>query len=287
MSTAKVIMVTGALGVLTSIGYAVVRSREPRAATDHQVDATMGLELPLAEPDHPRLRVRINDSHTRHGIVQQGAMQLLQQAVEHDPEVDLDELTGARLAASEHASGTFTELVCIVDAEVNRAQGKGTSLFASVTHESRFGKQGGKRPASTRRDPQMRHLLASRAVIRGPARGISRGATRFYDPEAMQVMHRRYRQWLDGGRKGKKPAIVSCDAFTLLEAWSFDFGRKGKSRCPPDRSRTGRHPLAWVGPIPGVDPLRLLLMKPMPVGDEHQHMYEAARDVLVHGLGEG
>ena len=211
-------------------------------------------------------------------------MELLFQAAKFDSGIDLDELTGARLAASEHFSGSFTELVCIIDAEKNRADKKGVSLFTSLTDGARFGKQGGKRPASTRLDPQMRHLLAARMVIRGEAAGISQGATRFFDPEAMEAMHASYRRWVDNGRKGKKPPVVSCDALTLLEAWSFDYGKRGKSRCPPDRSRRGRHPLAWVGPIPGVDPLRLLLMKPMPRGAEHTRRYQAARRTLLHGL---
>ena len=81
--------------------------------------------------------------------------------------------------------------------------------------------------------------------------------------------------------------MVSCDALTLLEPWSFDYKKQGKSRCRPDRSRRGRHSLAWVGPIPGVDPCRLLLMKPMAVGPEHTRRYQAARAVLVRGLENG
>ena len=290
--TAKAIMVTGVLGTAAGIGYAVHRhrrnglgsNRPPTIADIGSNGTDAPASTPLPEPDHPRLYTRINDSQHHRGIVQQGAMELLQQAIRHDAEVDLDELTGARLAASEHSSGSFTELACIVDTEVNRAERKGQNLFASLTHEAKFGKQGGKRPASTRLDPRMRHLLAARAVIRGKARGISRGATRFFDPEAMEVMHRRYRRWVLAGRTGKKPAVVSCDALSLLEAWSFDYGKRGKSRCPPDRSRTGRHPLAWVGPIPGVDPLRLMLMTPMAIGAEHTRQYQVARDLLGRGL---
>lgn len=316
MSTAaKILIATGVIGTVAGVGYAISKRLKTDTNDDkaHESDMTdkpenndirqaapvtstispvrykprTNLMLPLPEPVHPRLNVRINVSTRKRGIVQEGPMQLLQQALRYDPEVDLDELTGARLVASELGSGTFTELTCIVDAEVNRAERRGKSLYTSLAYNHQFGKQGGKRPATTRLDPKMRHLLAARAVIRGTARGVSNGATRFYDPEAMEVLHRRYRNWVDSGRKGKRPSVVSCDAITLLEAWSFDYAKKekGGNRCPPDRTRSGRYTQAWVGPIPGVDPLRLFLMKPMSLGAEHTRMFEAARDVLRQGLG--
>lgn len=309
----KVIIITGALGATAGIAHAVMQSRkDKRAANDNDTNddnpeppehidepaptgepehpRTANPEPrtePLREPAHPRAHVVINRSrHDANGTVEQSAGELLEQAHRFDPVVTLDELTGARLAASEHASGTFAELACIVDSELNRAKKRGLSLFQSLTHRGTFGKQGRERRASTRRDPQIRHVLAARAVLSGSARGISLGSVRFFDPVAMQRMHAQYRQWVDGGRQGEQPAIVSCDALTLLEAWSFDFGRQGASRCPPDRTKSGRDTLAWVGPIPGVDPLRLLLMKPMPIGPEHTRQYQAARAILRAGLAQ-
>ena len=68
-------------------------------------------------------------------------------------------------------------------------------------------------------------------------------------------------------------------------AGSFDLGRGSTgNRCPPNRSKRGRHTLVWVGPIPGVDALRLFLMKPLPIGAMHTRHYEAARDLLRAGL---
>ncbi len=311
---AKFLIAVGAVGTVAGVGYAIVNHRRQRSSESENAGDTKdettaepkpeeanskpapskiarivnkplpGLSLPLSEATHPQLNVRINASTNIDGVVQESPTALLVQAMRHDPAIDLDELAGARLVASEHGSGTFTELACMVDTEMNRAASRGRSLFTSLTRGHTFGKQGGKRPASTRLDPKMRHLLAARAVISGAARGVSYGATRFFDPRAMESMHRRYRKWVDGGRIGKKPSIVSCDAITLLEAWSFDYGKKGKSRCPPDRTKKGRHPLAWVGPIPGVDPLRLFLMKPMQTGIEHSHRFEAARALLRTGL---
>lgn len=307
--TAKALMITGVVGTAAGIVYALAtrgRGRDhdadpseseaetkagngtakPSTASASTLEPLPGPSAPLAEPVDVLAHKRINWSTIDDaGNVNESPTELLTQAVRIDVHIDLDELTGARLIASEHASATFTEAACIVDAELNRAERKGQTLYRSLTHADTFGKQGKTRPASTRRDPLYRHVLAARAVLSGKARGISRGATRFFDPVAMEAMHRKYRQWLEGGRQGKRPSVVSCDALNLLEAWSFDLGRAPNgNRCPPDRSKRGRNPLAWVGPIPGVDAMRLFLMKPLPLGALHTRLYEAARALLRRGL---
>ena len=227
---------------------------------------------PIPEPKHPTPRQRINFSKTDEAkTVIQSPKELLKQARRYDPDVTLDELTGARLAASEHGSGSFTELCCIVDAEVNRAKRKGKSLYQSLTYKDTFGKQGRTRRASTRRDPRMRHLLAARAVLSGKARGISRGAVRFYDPKAQLNAHRRWKS----GKSDRR----HCHPLVILERWAFDYPwAKGKKACTLNRKRSGRHKLQWVGPIPSVDPFRLLLMRP--ATEDHQKLYELTRDML-------
>ena len=237
---------------------------------------------PLAEPEHPRLRQRINRSKIdSSGTVVETPSELLAQARIYDRAITMDELTGARLAVSEHSKGSFTELCSIVDSELNRARRRGKSLFKSLTYRDTFGRQDRRRRAATRQDPTIRHLLAARAVLSGKARGISQGAVQFFDPEAMDRLNVKYRLWRDG--KIPKPAHApSCDALELLEAWSFDYGKKkGHPRCPPDRSKQGTYTLAWVGPIPGVDPFYLMLMKRMPLGTEHTLRYRAARDLII------
>jgi murein DD-endopeptidase MepM/ murein hydrolase activator NlpD len=315
MNTAgKVILVTGALGGIVGTSYLIARSRRtseddnrapgakpakpaPRPTPGTQQPVALppltpspsGPRAPLPEPVHPSLSTPINRSHHKNGIVQEPAEELLRQARRIDPDIDLNELTGARLAVSEHGSGTFTELACIVDAELNRAKQRGLTLFESLTVNGKFGKQGvEKRPAAATRDPEMRHLLAARAVLSGTARGVSRGAVQFFDPSNIEEQLRRYTAWVAAGREGKGPTPTSCSALELLEAWSFDYARrkKGGNRCPPDRSRKGSYTLAWVGPIPGVNPLRLMLMERMKPGPEHTRRYEAARDLLLRGLGE-
>lgn len=208
--------------------------------------------------------------------VRESPDELLRQARRFDPTITLDELTGARLAASEHYSGTFTELCCIVDAELNRANRRRMSLFESLTHRGTFGSQGQDRRATTRRDPQMRHLLAARAVLSGQHRGIARGAMQFFDPVGQLSAHRK---WLRGESDRKH-----CPPLAVLEKWAFGVDwTKVKRSCTPDRSKPGKYRLEWVGPIPGVNAMRLMPMRP--ATDRHQEMYEAARKLISDRLG--
>ena len=289
----KSLAITGAIVTVVGVGYAIVRlgrddaeesDRTEKSAVPPPGQSSSLVLIPVRK--HPLARKLINRStFDKQGTVRESPAALLAQARKFDPRITMDELTGARLAASEHASGSDAELACIVDTEVHRAARKNITMYKSLTHQGTFGKQGRHRPASTRRDPRYRHLLAARAVLSGGLRGIALGATRFFDPVAMEGMHRKYRAWIDGGRQGKRPAVVSCDALTLLEAWSFDLGRgPSGNRCPPNRAKRGRHTFAWVGPIAGVDPSRLFLMKPMKLGDEHTRRYQEARAALRRGL---
>jgi len=265
------------------IGYAVwriLRAADKADALERQ---------PLQEPTHPDPKQRITWSTLdKDQTVRESAEVLLAQARRYDPKITLDELAGARLAASEYASGSFTELAAIVDSELNRAKRQGKSLFESLTHSGTFsgtfGRQAAnKRPASTRRDPRLRHLMAARAVLSGRARGVSRGAVRFFDPKEMDRLHNTYVRWLKSDPKGKKPLVVSCDALSLLEAWSFDLGRNPttSNRCPPNRAKRGKGTLAWVGPIAGVNPWHLMLMKPLPSGKLHTRWFQAAKQAIL------
>ena len=232
--------------------------------------------ITIAIPKNVNLKQRINRSDQDENMtVIQSPTELLAQARRYDPTITLDELTGARLAASEHGSGSFTELCCIVDSELNRAQRRGKSLYKSLTYKDTFGKQGKTRRASTRRDPRMRHLLAARAVISGKARGISQGATRFYDPKAQLSAYKRWK----AGKSNRR----HCHPLVILERWAFDLPwAKTKKRCRLNRRKPGRRPQQWVGPIAGVDPIRLMLMGPG--GAEHKERYESARRLILDNL---
>lgn len=231
-------------------------------------------ELPASAP-----RGRLTRSTVERGMVRESPVELLRltRASAKDPSITLDELAGARAAASEHGSGALVELACIVDVIANRAAKEGRSLFDVLTRGEGFGRGGGnKRPASTRLDPEFRHLWAARAVLSGFARGIARDAVAFFDPQAMDSLHAAW-------KAGKGSIPTSCDAMGLLEVWSFDRPRLGNARCPYDPSKVGKDTHAWVGPIVDVDPWRLLLLKRAAPGPEHFGAYVAARQAIEKG----
>jgi hypothetical protein len=208
-------------------------------------------------------------SHDASGTVRETPAALLAQAQVFVPDLTLDEYTAARLAASEHGSGSIVELAAIIDAELNRAERRGVSLFGSLTWKGTFGKQGSRRRASTRLDPHEVHLEVARDVLSGRKRGISQGATRFFDPRVQLAL----------ARKGK-----ACPPLVILERWAFDFpwlkeGGKRKG-CQLDRRKPGRDLSEWVGEIEGIDPTRLMLMRPAVPGPEHVRRYLAAKEVI-------
>lgn len=205
---------------------------------------------------------------------------LLVEARRVDAEVDRDEYTAARLCASEFADGSPAELACIVDTEASRARRKKLTLTAHLTGGTGlYGPQGGKRPASTARNPTLRHLVAARAVLQRDLEGIAKGAVRFFDPKAQELLYRRY-------VAGKSEHKHTCSALGLLRAWSFDLPPcNGHGRCcgdgEPPVGNPGAHTEAWVGPIAGVDAYHLMLMAPLPVGPAHQAAFDAARAVIA------
>lgn len=232
--------------------------------------------VPAAAPRGPLTRSTVG----QRGAVREAPEALLAQAraAARDPLITLDELAGARLAASEYGGGSLVELAAIIDAEANRAQAAGRSLFDSLTRGAGFGRQGqgSKRPASTRLDPEFRHLWAARAVLVGMARGIARGAVAFFNPAAMDATHAAW-------KAGRGSIPTSCDALGLLELWSFDRPRLGDAACPFDSTKVGPVTRAWVGPIEDVDPWRLMLMKPAKTGAEHFGAYVAASKEIAKG----
>ncbi len=211
------------------------------------------------------------------------SLALLAEARELVPDVELDEYTAARLCASEHGRGSPAELACVVDSEVGRAARRHQSLTAVLTGGTgTYGPQGGDRPASTRQHPNLRHLAAARAVLSGELRGIARGATRFFNPKQQDRMHRRW-------KAGLTSTVHSCSALGVLRAWCFDLPpcRKGRRCCDdgsPPIGNPGTETMAWVGPVDGVDPFRLLLLRPEPAGPELERAFEAAAAVVRQGV---
>jgi len=244
-------------------------------------DAPTTTTVPGLPPRGKRVTRSTTDAHLR---VVESPASLLARARRLYPELTLDEYTAARLASSEHASGSFAELSAIIDAEANRAARRGLSIFDHLTGKAggTYGRQGrtkvGNRLASTRRDPREIHVKAAMSVLRGGRmRGVSQGAEQFFDPRTQ------LRLW-SAGR--------SCHPLVILRRWAFDYpfarsgGRdsRGRQICPLVTDRPGSRTLAWVGPIAGIDALELMLFRPLALGDEHTRRYRAARQLIESRL---
>jgi hypothetical protein len=261
-------------------------SRPPASSSGREVLLPAPPSTTPAAPRVPRLpagypKGRLTTSVVRGGQVAPSPSALLARTwrVVGDPSITLDDLAGARLAASELGKASLVELACVVDVELNRAERDGLSLYDSLTRGQLFGRagKGSRRPASTAHDARFRHLWVARAVLAGHARGISRGAVRFFDPEALDYAHR---AWV--AKRSRIPA--TCDALGLLDRWAFDRRslRKGRD-CPTDQTTTGPDTQAWVGAIDGVDPYRLMLMRHEPLGRTHTKLHLAATTVINAG----
>ncbi len=208
-------------------------------------------------------------THDSTGTVNESAAELVGQARVLIPDLTLDEYTAARLVASEHGSGSMIEMAAIIDAELNHAERRGRNLFESLTWKNSFGKQGSRRRASTRLDPYEIHVKVARDVLSGDRRGISQGATQFFDPRVQLAM----------AAEGK-----ACAPLVILERWSFDFPwlvEAGKRKgCELDRRKQGKGLMEWVGEIGGIDPTRLMLLRPALPGPEHVKRYLAAKELI-------
>ncbi len=214
---------------------------------------------------------------SRAGTVLQSPKSLLLQAQATIPDLTMDEYTAARMIASEWGTGPETALRAMVEAERNRARRKNRPMFDVLTSNGTFGRQGGKngprtpaRPAATTRDPHERHALTARAVLRGQFPDLAKGATRFFDP---QTQHGLYLAWQSGERDRR-----ACHPRMILDRWSWNLEWADK-RCGLDWS--GKRPsLAWIGPVKGIDPIRLFLFRPERKKTTHKAQYEAAAGLL-------
>jgi hypothetical protein len=182
------------------------------------------------------------------------------------------------VVASEHRGGTPSELCCIADATVNQARAAGHELVDHLTAGTgNYGAQasdgvgGRKRPMSSARAPGERHIRAALAVIRpgflgiidAPARGISRGARKYFDPRAQHASHR------------ANPG-THCHPLVILERWTYSLPW-GATRCSLGTARGGGQ-LEWIGPIGGVNAFELMLLRP--AGRQQDALYAAARHVI-------
>jgi len=192
-----------------------------------------------------------------------------EEALERFPGLTRDAYALSRVINSEHGSGTPTEMCCIGDADANKAARQRRSIFDHVTAGTgQYGHQGeDKRPVSTARAPGPRHVVAALAVLAGPQpfgmRGIARGAERYFDVKAQAA-------------SAASSPETHCPPLVILERWTYSLPW-GSERCTLGTKRGGDQQ-EWVGPIPGVDPYVLMLMRP---ATAHQDaLYQDARRVI-------
>lgn len=134
----------------------------------------------------------------------------------------------ARNIASEAGQGSGAEKLAIGEVLLNRARrGKGVTSL-TLKDGSFFARQRGSNPpVSSVRDPNWEDIVAAELVLTGRSGNISRGATHYFSPRAMDFLFRREQ--------------VRRDRFGLYDSWS--------------RS------LVWVGYVPGVDLERQFFMR--------------------------
>lgn len=233
--------------------------------------------------DQPGGDVRLSTSRLDEatGVVREAPDELLAEARAVDASITLDEYTLARVIASEHASGAPAELACIGDADLNRAAADRLSLLDHVTGRTgRYGRQRTPRPVATSRDPRVRHLRAARALLSGEARGVARGAVRYFDPRTQLAM------W-------NKAERTYCHPLAILESWTFraplqpvserSTDDKGRVLCGVGKRRSGGQ--QWVGTIEGVDAYELMLLRPATGLIEQQARYAEAK-ALIESRGK-
>lgn len=196
-----------------------------------------------------------------------------------------DEYALARVIASEHSRGSPTELCCIGDADLNKSRASGRGIVDHITagtgvfgSQGTAGATGRKRPVSSARPPGPRHVQAAIALIRPrlfgffdpPARGVSRGARRYFDPRSQLASH-------------KTGDPDHCHPLVILERWTYALpwangATSGRAADCKLGTKRGNDQEEWCGPIPGVDAWELMLMRPS--GRQQDALYAAARKLI-------
>lgn len=169
-----------------------------------------------------------------------------------DASLDVNTYALARMLSSEENSGSAEVLLALAEAARNQAARRGRSVYSLLTsskYPSRAGRFGAQKGAwaSTRLDPNGRHVAAAQVALGGS--DFTGGARDFFDPRTQ-----------DGGVQLGEALRLTSEQYIA------------------DRAKEG---LFWVGPLPGIDPYKLMLFR-----DGHGDVGEALA-VLEHGRGGG
>lgn len=213
-------------------------------------------------------------------------LETLEEARELVRDLTPDEYALARVINSEADSRPTIEQACIADATVNDARARGKGLFAYITGGTgAFGEQGGVHKQSSARPPGPRHVEVALCTVRTratvlpfvapPFAGIAKGARQYLNPRVQDVLNKR-----DG-------SSTACPPLAILESWTYS--RKIVSRedngCQLATKRGGGQ-LEWVGPIAGVDPWNLMLMRPATAAQDRLYA-EAVKVIESRGSYKG
>lgn len=185
--------------------------------------------------------------------------------------LSMDVYAVARNIASEVGDGTPEEQVAIAEAAVNRFRmdpGRwGTIPRMMMIDRRRFARQRGTNPpVASRQDPSWQNLYVAELVLGGDTVNFARGATIYFDSVSQRAAHNRCIQ------EGRPDCPKS--AGEVYESWT-----------------TGGSKMVWVGPLPGIDPRFLMLLRhdgtreayQTPQGRElWQQMYRAGREALAY-----
>lgn len=137
----------------------------------------------------------------------------------------------ARMVSSEAGSANAETLLALAETARNKAIQRGVSVTSLLTQakvassNGLYGEQAAGRWASTRLDPNGRHLAAADAALNGGTT-FAQGATDFFDPATQ-----------DTGVQNGHALKQSSSTYIA------------------NRDKEGLH---WVGPLPGIDPRKAM-----------------------------
>jgi hypothetical protein len=151
--------------------------------------------------------------------------------------IDRNTYALARCIRSEEGSRPAEYLLAVAEMVRNKAKRKGREIYQHLVFSTspayhfthgRYGEQRG-RSASTRQDPQQRHLAAAQAALLGASDFLPSNATTWFGPKLQ-----------DSGKQGTHS--LNYDAVEIARKWGDD-------------------KLHWIGPLPGIDSYKFVVFK--------------------------
>lgn len=170
-----------------------------------------------------------------------------------DRRLTLDAYTIARNIKSEAGNDSIAEKVLIAQAAITRSRVEGKSISHSrltMRNGRNYAKQSGTNPAvATSHDPTWEEIVIAEMALHGTFGDFGRGGTLYFSPNDM----------------GGKSKVLE-----IYERWTHNWGN----------TKTG---LAWVGPLPGVNPRHQFLLRKVPIlSKEWKDAYAAGKLAVLY-----